>query len=435
MYRFTPPLLLLFFLLLQTLFAASTPPAIAQGQGIMVGLITDATTGNRLAGVTVSVSGQTTLTNANGFYRVDNVPIGSQIALATMNGYAAGQKARLIIANQVIWNSLTLSPSTRAPTPTPTPTAAPVSQTGVLIGLITDIETRERLTGVVVSVAGQTTLTNERGLYQFNNVPAGQQNVTAENEGYEPAQKTRQVIANEVRWNSIKLTKQFSGCPTTSDAEFELIPILNSSDDHPDVLHGDLNFSQRGYSPTSANLTLQDYAGGVDVNAPQLSGLFQPTQFPGISQAYRASHWDWGCGEHGCRGNPITDWPVTVIGLATTPGQTIYPPDRLPEILPRGFKALVLYAEERRITLGYTRDDTVATGYAVHLENVCVDPNLLSLYRAQNNAFGFRATGWLPALRQDQSLGITDSNEIQVAIRDRGAFMDPRSRKDWWQGY
>jgi hypothetical protein len=25
-------------------------------------------------------------------------------------------------------------------------------------------------------------------------------------------------------------------------------------------------------------------------------------------------------------------------------------------------------------------------------------------------------------------------SEIQVAVRDTGSFMDPRSRNDWWQG-
>jgi hypothetical protein len=94
-----------------------------------------------------------------------------------------------------------------------------------------------------------------------------------------------------------------------------------------------------------------------------------------------------------------------------------------------------LYAEEQRLTFGYTRRDTVANGYAVHLENICVDPNLLALYRAQTDAGGWHVTGQLPALRNNQALGTALSGEIKVVIRDRGAFMDPRSRKDWWRGY
>jgi hypothetical protein len=121
-------------------------------------------------------------------------------------------------------------------------------------------------------------------------------------------------------------------------------------------------------------------------------------------------------------------------GFVTTRGEAIYIPERGPEIYGGGYKVLVLYAEETRITLNYTRQDTVENGYTVHLEDVCVDPNLLALYRAQTDANGWH-TGQLPALRNNQALGTALNTEIKVVIRDRGTFMDPRSRKDWWQGY
>ena len=91
----------------------------------------------------------------------------------------------------------------------------------------------------------------------------------------------------------------------------------------------------------------------------------------------------------------------------------------------------MLYAESNRITLGYTREDSVANGDAVHLENVCVDPNLLALYQSSN------ATGraFLPALREDEVLGTAGSGQVLVAVRDRGVFFDPRSRLDWRQGF
>jgi len=97
------------------------------------------------------------------------------------------------------------------------------------------------------------------------------------------------------------------------------------------------------------------------------------------------------------------------------------------------FIAMVLYAEESRLTLGYTRRDGVNAGYVVHLENVCIDPNLVALYRAQMDADGWHATGHLPALRNNQPLGVALAPGIGVAIRDSGAFMDPRSQKDWWR--
>jgi hypothetical protein len=229
-----------------------------------------------------------------------------------------------------------------------------------------------------------------------------------------------------------------SSCPTTSTASFDFIPFSGAAADHPDYLHGDLNLSLRGYVPTSEALELVDYNGSFDSNAPQLAGLFEPNRFPGISTVFQVYDWDWGCGEHGCRNTDSfasSDFNVTLIGLVTTPGEPIYIPERDSDIYPGGYRAMVLYAEERRITLKYTREDNVIFGYTVHIENVCVDPNLLALYQAQTDSEGWHVTGHLPALRNNQVLGIALNTEIQVAIRDIGKFMDPRSRKDWWQGY
>jgi hypothetical protein len=95
-----------------------------------------------------------------------------------------------------------------------------------------------------------------------------------------------------------------------------------------------------------------------------------------------------------------------------------------------GYEVLVLYATSNRITLKYTREDHVIWGYTLHVENICVEPRLLALYQSLNDA----GRGHLPALRAGQAFGHALGNEIWVVIRDNGAFMDPRSRKDWWQG-
>jgi hypothetical protein len=114
--------------------------------------------------------------------------------------------------------------------------------------------------------------------------------------------------------------------------------------------------------------------------------------------------------------------------MATTPGEAIYPPRRNATIT-RDFVAMVLYADQFQIALTYTRDDSPAYGYMIHLENVCVDPNLLSLYHAMHA----EGRDDLPALRRSDNIGIAYSNSISVAVRDTGSFMDPRSAKDWWQ--
>ncbi len=227
-----------------------------------------------------------------------------------------------------------------------------------------------------------------------------------------------------------------SGCGASTGASYELLPRDGPASNRPDRLHGDLNLALRGYAPTDAPATLIGYNGSADPNAPQFTGMFQPNRTAPIQSAYRVNLWRFESSQcngaaYGCAGSAVTNWPVTMIGLATTPGERISIPSRAPEI-GSGYQALVLYADTTRITLNYTRQDNISFGYVVYIENVCVDSTLLALYRAQNNADGWRSSASLPALRNGQPLGVAAGNEIRVAIRDSATFMDPRSRKDWW---
>lgn len=224
----------------------------------------------------------------------------------------------------------------------------------------------------------------------------------------------------------------YSDGSSDTGAHYETIPVAEPSPDgRPAALHGDLNLALRGYSATSATLGLVNYGGDFDGNAPQLAGIFSDRRLPVFASVHRVYDWDWGCSADGCRGAPLSYPPVTLLGLRTRPGEFLSIPSRGPEIYGGGYTALVLYAEPARITLVYTRNDHVKAGYTVHLEGISVDSALLALYR-QANAAGRSS---LPALHNDQPLGIASGYEVRVAIRDRGSFLDPRSRKDWWQGY
>ncbi|RME75210.1 MAG: hypothetical protein D6784_08370 [Chloroflexi bacterium] len=219
---------------------------------------------------------------------------------------------------------------------------------------------------------------------------------------------------------------------------FDIIPIEGPRFDHPDFATGDLNLLRRGFQPVAAALTLVPYNGPTDSDAPQLSAIFQPRRVPFFRAAYQVNSWQWSPADcrgspHGCAGPPVTRWEVTLLGVSTTPGELLTIPSRAAEIYPGGYRAMVLYADEQQITLGYTRRDTVAAGYVVHLLGVCVDPNLLALYRAQVDANGWRVGNSLPALRTDQPLGHAAGKELRIAIRDNGTFLDPRSQKDWWR--
>ncbi len=195
--------------------------------------------------------------------------------------------------------------------------------------------------------------------------------------------------------------------------------------------HADLNLALRDYTPINAFPELVDIGGAWDPAPPQLAGVFSPPRAPDIKTTYQVYGWDWGCN---CRIGPISppeDPEVTLIDLAATPGETVHVPDRLGGEIAPGYKAMVLYADATRLTLKYTAEDNVIVGFTVHIENICVDSNLLALYQQLNGADRHE----LPALHGGQAVGRARINRVGVVIRDTGTFMDPRSRKDWWHGY
>ncbi|HEV8637544.1 MAG TPA: hypothetical protein VG370_25270 [Chloroflexota bacterium] len=226
--------------------------------------------------------------------------------------------------------------------------------------------------------------------------------------------------------------EQTRPCLATGSS-YELIPVEATPEIRYTVeTNPDFNLTVRGWvTNTDPSLRrLVDYNGGFDLNAPQLYGLFADGRTPVLTSTHRVYDWDW---SNNRRGAPISAWPVTLLGMATAPGETLHLPGRGPDIYQGRFHAMVLYASEQRITWTYTRFGYISSpqgGYGVHVENGCVDPNLVALYNAAHAA----GRGSLPGLRGGQPFGRARTSEILVAIRDTGSFMDPRSRKDWWRG-
>jgi hypothetical protein len=213
------------------------------------------------------------------------------------------------------------------------------------------------------------------------------------------------------------LFRSHGGCGPIPDAGYGTLSVIPPPTDRPAEEHPDLNLAIRGYEPTTAYLGLVDYDGGIDPNAPQLAGLFADHRVP--------HRWEWDCD---CLGPVYTSPQVTLLGMATAPDETIHVPASGYDI-GGGYEVLVLYAAPQRITLKYTGEDNVVRGYTLHVENVCIDPTLVALYEERNEA----GRSQLPALRAGQAFGYAQQGEIGVVIRDTGAFLDPRSRKDWWQ--
>lgn len=234
-------------------------------------------------------------------------------------------------------------------------------------------------------------------------------------------------------------------CDDIPGERYDSLSVLPPPTDRPAEEHADLNLALRGYVETTGALTLVDYPGPADPKAPQLYTLFGDQRVPTFLGVYQVYDWNWDCN---CRAAPIDDPPVTLVGAQMAPDEIVHVPasgyniGTAAKIPPRGYfvdraeddpnayEVLVLYAGPERITLKYTREDNVKQGYTLHIEQICVAPSLLALYR-QRNAEG---RAYLPALKAGQGFGRASGEELGIVIRDTGSFMDPRSRKDWWQG-
>jgi hypothetical protein len=192
----------------------------------------------------------------------------------------------------------------------------------------------------------------------------------------------------------------------------------------------DYNMNIRGWLENSKERYLIDYGTPSIYNQPQLSTLFDTVT--SITHTYQVNDWNWTANSViGTAGTPLTNYPVTLISLSTSAGNII----RLPyttnqPVNPTGEKAFVIFADSasQSITLKYTREDNVVHGYTIHLKGININPALLSLYNQLNSTGRIQ----MPAVNNCQVVGTAAGNEVLVAIRDEGTFMDPRSAEDWW---
>lgn len=212
----------------------------------------------------------------------------------------------------------------------------------------------------------------------------------------------------------------------------------------PAYNHADKNLALRSYAAVNEFKGFVHYTQDDPTVPPQFATFFSPNRVPAFPAVYRANTWAWQPSPNpGSPGSPITDPPVSVLGLAVTPGEALHVPASGYDI-GGGMEVIVLYADADSIALKYTREDSVApNGYTVHVDGLCTDPNLLALYSQLDAPNGpryvyrgpaDRVTDYnLPSLAAGQVFGVARGAEIQVAIVDSGAFVDPRNCTEWWR--
>jgi hypothetical protein len=208
-----------------------------------------------------------------------------------------------------------------------------------------------------------------------------------------------------------------SAAVTTSSNSYQLLPLEGERESRPAEEHGDLNLKLREPQPIEVELALIDAGAGVDPTAPQFSKVFRP-EFTG---AYTIHDWDWGCN---CKGKLVEDETVVLVSIKTTPGEPVYIPPKEQDIYDKKYYAMVLYASEDSLTFIYSRTGSVVKGYTVHYVGLQTDPNLLALFRESKG-------NELPGLTLETPVGVA-TEELLVAIRDNGKFLDVRSQHDWW---
>lgn len=233
-------------------------------------------------------------------------------------------------------------------------------------------------------------------------------------------------------------------CATTSSHQYSSGPVFQYDLDNPvrpAYNHADKNIALRSYIlNTDPNLRRQlvDYGPDDPTQPPQLATLFQPHRVPAFAGFYKVHQWQWAASpQPGTRSVPIDVPPTTAVSFALPPGEPLHVPLSGYDI-GGGAEVVVLFADADTITLHYTREDTAAVGYTIHIDRICTDPNLLALYNSLDAPDGPRyqfpsADYNLPALPAGKVFGTTGNEALVVAIVDTGTFQDPRSCDEWWQ--
>jgi hypothetical protein len=207
---------------------------------------------------------------------------------------------------------------------------------------------------------------------------------------------------------------------SSSTNTYELIPIDGNRESRPPAEHGDLNLKLRDPQPAGVEMTLVDIPGsGIDPDAPKLSAVFEPD----FVETYFVHDWDWGCN---CKGSLMDDGSAVAVGIKTNPGEPIFIPQNERDIYEGKYHAVVLYASEDQVTMQYARAGSVANGYTVHYLGLQTDPNLVTLFQESEGSE-------LPGLTLDTPVGVAAGEELIVAMRDNGTFLDTRSQRDWWE--
>ena len=156
-----------------TVFDSGTIPC--KGYGTLAGTVTDAATGDPVAGATISYAGASTVTDISGAYSLPKAPLGTYQLSAAITGYTG--QSQTVTVNAA---ATTTQPFSVVPLP------------GSIGGVVSDARTGLPVAGATVSYSGGQVVTDTTGAYLLDNLGEGTFDVSADATGY--TSQTRSVL-------------------------------------------------------------------------------------------------------------------------------------------------------------------------------------------------------------------------------------------------
>jgi len=166
--------------------------------GAVQGHVTNASTGDPIRGITISITGTSTKTQTdkNGFYLITGVLAGTNKIVGKGAGFEIYEGSVTITIGQTTTHDFQMTP---------------IPQTGDVWGYVTDQNTGQALVDASVAIGHTTQLTDSEGKYDISGLDPGTKDVYASKLGYENYRSSVTVVAGQETRHDIELTS----IPTT----------------------------------------------------------------------------------------------------------------------------------------------------------------------------------------------------------------------------
>ena len=144
-------------------------PKPAEETGWLYGYVRDKETDTPLKEAQIYCAGRNAFTDESGYYKIENIPVGTYTVYAYYPGYKRGEKQITISANQGTRCDFELEKQ---------------ATTGWLQGKVYDKSTNRPIAGATVMCAGLYSTTDSAGFYKIEGIPPGTYKATASKDGY-----------------------------------------------------------------------------------------------------------------------------------------------------------------------------------------------------------------------------------------------------------